>query len=156
MPVPMRPTIWSLPLVLCLPLCWHAESAAAITTFGGESWMVCGKQYQSKKKADKALKSCEESDFTCEKVAARGIVSLRRGRLPGVPRNGFDGPYGTVYIRIEFDEQGKYLTSEVLNSPSDQLSEFATDAARTWEVYPSCPEGVPARQSGRIPMVFSP
>lgn len=118
-----------------------------------ESWIACGKQYPSERKADKAVKACPKAGFSCEEVAARGIVSLRKGRMPSAPR-GYDGPSGVVVLEIEFDETGRHASSRVVRSVDIRIDRMATEAATTWEVYPSCPGGNAIRQIAKMPFHF--
>lgn len=116
--------------------------------------MACGKQYKNERKADKAVTRCDNSGFSCEEVAERARVSLRKGRLPAVMDPRYAGPMGRVLIAAEFDESGRFAQARVVESPSGYLSRLAMEAIRTWQVYPSCPGGVPVRQNGTIPLEF--
>lgn len=141
-------------LALALGLLLVPAAPAQFIGGYGESWIACGKQYPNERKADKAVARCAKTGFSCEEVAARGIVSLRKGRMASAPL-GYEGPWGVVVVEIEFDEAGHHASARILNTPSATLSRQSLAAIETWDVYPSCPGGTPVRQTAKMPIHFS-
>ena len=140
-------------LALALGLLLAPAAPAQFIGGYGENWIACGKQYPNERKADKAVARCPKTGFSCEEVAARGVVSLRKGRMPSAPLR-YGGPWGVVVVEIEFDEAGHYASARILKTPSETLSRQSLAAVETLEVYPSCPGGTPARQTARMPLHF--
>lgn len=115
-------------------------------------WVVCNEVYKKESRARKAAARCAPQ-MSCEEYGRRKLVQPIIWRTPEIPA-GYDGPSGWVRLYVYFDENGKFLSADVLDSPDSRLTEAAVAAARTMEVHVACRGGKQVPQSGQLPFAF--
>lgn len=115
-------------------------------------WVSCNEVYKKETRARKAAARCVPQ-MSCEEYGQRKLVQPIIWRTPEIPA-GYDGPSGWVRLYVYFDENGKFLSADVLDSPDPRLTEAAMAAARTMEVQLACRGGKQVPQSGQLPFAF--